>query len=60
VAKQKMRLTLDLVIDTDNWYTMYGVDPLADNAQDVATYAVSLLRGSAAWDGAGIVSVEVR
>jgi hypothetical protein len=60
MAKQKVRLMLDLLIDTDAWYAAYGIDPLFDDAQDVRAYVAAHMQNSAAWDEGGIVSAAVR
>lgn len=57
--KTRVRVVLDIDVDTSNWELAYGVGAQDDLARDVTTYVAETIRNSAAGEEGAIVNVRV-
>ena len=56
----RMRITLDVTVDPETWALVYGDDALADNGDEVASYVLGQVQGSAAAEAGAITEVTLR
>lgn len=56
----RVRITLDVEVNPEQWELIYGNDPRADRAEDVRQYVAQQIAASSAADGSAIVRVGLR